>query len=108
MMDEKKLDELYRMVKENNSMLHSARRTAFIGGIIKFVWWVAILIVLPYLTWLYLEPYFTTIMAQYQGLQAQSGTVTQQAADLQKQLNELGGSVGGFQELLKKFGIGSN
>jgi hypothetical protein len=106
-MDEKKLEEMYQMVRENNSMLKSARRSAFVGGIIKAVWWVVILVVLPYLTWLYLEPYLSTIMAQYQTLQAQSGAVSGQAAELQKQLDQLGGGASSLQELLARFGIGA-
>ncbi len=105
-MDEKKLEEMYQMVRDNNHMLKSARRSAFIGGIIKAVWWVVILLVLPYLTWLYIEPYFNTALAQYQAVQAQGGEVTAQAAELQKQLNELKSSSSGFMDLLKQFGIG--
>lgn len=103
-MDEKKLEELFRMVQENNRMLHSARRSAFIGGIFKFVFWVLILVVLPYIAWLYLEPYFNTIMAQYQTLQSQSGALSSQASALQEQLNQFGS----FQDLLSKFGVGGN
>lgn len=107
-MDEKKMDELYDMVRENNSMLKSARRSAFIGGIVKAVWWVVILIVLPYLTWLYIEPYVNTAMAQYQAVQQQGGDLQNQAANLQKQLTDLQGQTGGFMDLLKRFGIGGN
>ena len=41
-------DELYKLVKENNRMLKQMRRDALIGGILKFVWWIAILFVFPY------------------------------------------------------------
>jgi capsule polysaccharide export protein KpsE/RkpR len=102
MMDEKKLEEMYRATMENNSMLRSMRRQAFVGGIFKFVWWIVILVVLPYLTWLYLEPYLSTILAQYQALQEQSGMVSTQAADLQKQIESLGGGID-FQKLLEQF-----
>ncbi|MEK7530442.1 MAG: hypothetical protein AAB573_01105 [Patescibacteria group bacterium] len=71
-MDEKKLEEMYEMTKSNNSMLKSMRRTAFVGGIIKFVFYIVILIVLPYYTWLYLQPYLDTVMQQYQQMQGTS------------------------------------
>jgi hypothetical protein len=90
-MDDKKLEEMYQMVKENNGMLKSARRTAFVGGIFKFVWWILIIIVLPYFTWLYIQPYLDGALNQYQAVQAQSGAISTQAADLQKQLNGLSG-----------------
>ena len=106
-MDEKKLEEMYQMVRDNNHMLKSARRSAFIGGIVKAIWWVVILIVLPYLTWLYIEPYLHTALAQYQAIEQQGGNIQNQAAELQKQLNELQGQTGGFMDLLKQFGIGN-
>ena len=100
-MDEKKLEEMYQATMENNRMLKSARRSAMVGGVVKAVWWVVILIVIPYLTWIYLQPYLDTIMGQYQAVQEKSTTLSTQAQDLQKQ-------IGGFQELLQRFGIGGN
>jgi sensor histidine kinase YesM len=105
-MDDKKLEEMYDMVRENNSMLKSARRSAFVGGIVKFIFWVVVLVVLPYVTWLYVEPYLNTVMAQYQAVSTQSGNLQNQAAELQKQLTDLQGQTGGFMDLLKRFGIG--
>lgn len=91
-MDEKRLEEMYQMVRENNAMLRSARRSAFIGGVFKFLWWATILVVLPYLTWLYIEPYLSTVTAQYQAIEQKSGQLTSEAA--------------GLMDLLKQFGIG--
>lgn len=105
-MDEKKLEEMYKMVHENNAMLKSARRSAFIGGIVKAVWWVVVLIILPYFTWLYIQPYLDTAVRQYDVLQARGGAVTQQAGEVQKQLDDLRSQADGFMGLLKKFGIG--
>jgi uncharacterized protein YpmB len=91
MMDDKKLEEMYAATMENNRMLKGMRRSAFVGGIVKFVWWIVILIVLPYFTWLYIQPYLENVMSQYQNIQGQAGNVTTQAADLQKQLDALKG-----------------
>lgn len=104
-MDEKKLEEMYDMVRENNSMLKSARRSAFIGGLVKTAWWVLILFVLPYVTWLYIAPYLNTVVAQYDALQKRGGQVQAQAADVQKQLNDLRGVSSGFMDFLKSIGI---
>ena len=87
-MDEDKLEALYKATMENNQMLKSMRRSAMIGGIVKAVWWVLVLIVLPYVTWLYIQPYLDTIMKQYQTIQDQGGTLTTQASDLQKLYNQ--------------------
>lgn len=99
MMDDKKLEEMYELVRENNSMLRSARRAAFVGGIFKFAFWIFVLVVLPYLAWLYLQPYLETIMLQYQQLQNQSGAISAQAQSLQEQLN----SFPGLSDIFKQF-----
>jgi len=94
------MEEMYTATIENNKMLKSMRRSAFIGGIVKAVWWILIIIILPYLTWLYIQPYLNNIMDQYQTVQEQGGAISAQASGLQEQLS-------GFQDLLKQFGIGS-
>jgi hypothetical protein len=99
-MDDKKLDELYELVRENNHMLKSQRRSAFVGNIVKVIWWALILVILPYFTWLYLQPYLDTILGQYQSAQQKGAVIQDQAQDLQKQIS-------GFSELLKEFGIGT-
>ena len=55
------LQEIYRLTKENNQMLHAMRRNAFLGGLFKFVFYAIILIVLP--LWLYMT-YLAPIMQQ--------------------------------------------
>ena len=102
-MDEQKLEEMYKLTRENHAMLRSMRRSAFIGGAFKLVWWILILVVLPYITWLYLQPYLDTIMAQYQTIQEQSGAFSSQASELQKQMN----SIPNFSDFFKQFGGGS-
>lgn len=99
-MDEKKMDELYEMVRENNHMLKSARRSAFVGTIVKVIWWALILVILPYFTWLYLQPYLNTVLGQYQTVQQKGTAIQDQAQGLQTQIS-------GLTELLKEFGIGA-
>ncbi len=82
-MDDKKIEEMYQAVMDNNRMLKSARRSAMVGGILKFVFWIFILIILPYFTWLYLQPYLDTIMQQYQTIQGQGAAYNAQAQELQ-------------------------
>ena len=43
--------EIYRLVRENNKMLHSMRRNAFWGGVIKFLLYAILLVALPW--WLF-------------------------------------------------------
>lgn len=86
---EDQLKDLYATVKENNRMLKDMRRDAMIGGIIHFVWWVILVVVLPYLTWLYLQPYLEGIMSAYQSAQGQSA----QMSDALNQLQQAGGNI---------------
>lgn len=83
-----KLDELLRLTKENNRMLHKMRRSAWIGGIFRVAMWIAFIIV-P--LWLYLEyvaPIMAQMLASYEQIQG-----TTEAARVQ---------LSGMQELLQK------
>lgn len=81
---EDQLKELHALTKENNRMLKDMRRDAMIGGIIHFIWWVILVVVLPYFTWLFLQPYLEGLLNAYQAAQGQSAQVTATLNDLQK------------------------
>ena len=69
------LEDVYLLAKENNRMLHAMRRDAFVKGVLGFIWWVVILIVLPYFTWLYLQPYLNQLMDAYNQAQGTSDSI---------------------------------
>jgi hypothetical protein len=50
--EEELLERTYRISRENNQMLHSMRRSAFFGGIIKLIVWIALL---GFPIWLYVQ-----------------------------------------------------
>ena len=83
--------EIYRLVKENNRMLHKMRRNAFIGGIIKFLLYAVLLVALP--RWLYstyLAPIvesMTETMQQIQGAGAQTQTQFEKLQEALKQFD---------------------
>ena len=87
--DQDKLDELLRVARENNRMLHAMRRRAWLGGIFKFVLWAAFLLIPLWFYMQYLAPMVEQMLRTYQQLQG-SG------AAAQTQLS-------GFQEALQKF-----
>ncbi|HEY4473888.1 MAG TPA: hypothetical protein VI957_01870 [Candidatus Paceibacterota bacterium] len=93
-MEESKLEEMYQMVQDNNRMLRAMRRSAFIGNIVKVVWWVFILLVLPYVTWLFLQPYLGSALETYQGLQTKGTTASTNLSGLQDLLKQFGGGTG--------------
>lgn len=87
-------DEIYRLVKENNRMLKQMRRDAFVKGILALVWWIFILVVLPYLSWLYIQPYLEQVIAAYQGIESTKSSVDASLKglpDLTKLIQQLGG-----------------
>lgn len=97
-MDEQKLNELYELTKENNTMLKGMRRDAFIGGIIKFIFWIILLVVIPYMTWLYIEPYVQGVLDTYQKVQDTTSAVSSTSSiDFSK-----------VQEFLEQFGSKPN
>ncbi|MBU6310558.1 hypothetical protein KGO06_01320 [Patescibacteria group bacterium] len=97
-MDERKLEEMYQLVRENNAMLRSQRRSAFIHSVITFVWWVVLLVVVPAVSWLYLEPYLTAAQAQYRAVQETGASLQSEAKNIESQ-------VSGIWDLLRDFGI---
>lgn len=59
------------LTRENNRMLHKIRRNAFIGGILRLVWWAAIIGVPLYLYITVFQPYLEGLGASYEGLRTQ-------------------------------------
>jgi len=93
-------DEIYKLVKENNQMLKKMRRDAFVGGIFKFVWWIAILFVIPYVLYtIYLQPYLAGIQSAYESFNDNAGAISGAANDFEK----LKSSVPNWEDFLKQF-----
>ncbi len=100
MMDDDRAKQMFAMVEDNNRMLRAMRRNAFVGGIFKFVIWIAVLVVIPYFTWLYLQPYLDLILTQYQQIEGQSAEVSQ----LIEQVQGAGSGFPGLESILEYFG----
>jgi hypothetical protein len=83
------LRETYRLAKENNKMLHSMRRSAIWGGIIKFILYAALLLIPAYLYLQYLSPIVDKalkVMNQAQGTGAQAELQIKNLQDSLKQI----------------------
>jgi len=83
-------EEIYRLAKDNNAMLHRMRRNAFLGGVIKFIFYILVLVVAP--LWIYatyLSPILDRAMETIDQVQ---GTSVKAQTQFQ-----------GFQDALKKF-----
>lgn len=92
-MDDQKLDELLRLTKENNHILRSMRRNAWIGGILKFIIYALLVVVIP--LWLYATYLAPVLESTLETMNKIQGT----GANAQAQFSD-------FQNLLKQYGFG--
>ena len=83
------LRETYQLSKENNKMLHGMRRRSFLGGLLKLIFWIA-LIVAP--IWFY-QTYLSPVVGSMLKSMNQVGDA---GANAQLQFKEL-------QNVLQKF-----
>ncbi len=87
--DDQLLQETYRLSRENNKMLHSMRRTAFWGGLLKVVIYLGLLGI-PF--WFYLT-YLAPVM---QSMQQTMSRIQGTNAEAQAQF-------GSFEQMWKEF-----
>ncbi|OGG71201.1 hypothetical protein A3F27_02835 [Candidatus Kaiserbacteria bacterium RIFCSPHIGHO2_12_FULL_53_13] len=83
-------EEILRLAKDNNRMLHSMRRNAFLGGIIKFIFYILILVVAP--IWLYstyLAPMVQSVQQTIDQVQGTGAKAQGQLSDFTQMLSEL-------------------
>ena len=87
---------MYEMVQENHRMLQSMRRSALISGIVKFVFWVIVLVVIPYFTFQYFQPYiqqFSNVYQEINGKSPSSQSSNQsEMSQIQKFFEQFGGT----------------
>jgi|SRR3989344_76945 len=88
-----KFEEMYRMVKENNRMLHAMRRNAFLGGIIRLIIWAIVLGVPIWLFFTYLFPVMQSIMEAFEQVQGAGTSAQLQLENFQDSLRELQSNV---------------
>lgn len=89
-MDEQMQQEMYRLTKENNKMLHKMRRNAFWGGIIKILLYAVIFFALPF--WLYmtyLAPVLESTMQTMNQIQGTGARAQAQFGSFQEMLQQL-------------------
>lgn len=84
-----KLEEVYRLVHENNRMLHKMRRNAFWGAIFKIIMWAAFIGVPIWLYFTYLFPIMESMMGTFEQIQGTSAETQAQFGGLQELLGKL-------------------
>lgn len=88
-MDPQRLEEMYRLTRENNRLLHSMRRNALVGGIIKFIVYAALVLGPLWFYYQYMGPVVEQMLHTMQQIQ---GTSTQAQTQF-----------GQFQDIWQKF-----
>jgi hypothetical protein len=83
-----KMDELLRITKETNAMVHKMRRAQLWGRFYQIAWWVLIVAVSGYTYYVYAQPYVEKII----GIYTQIGVEGQKAQDLGSQVSSFFGS----------------
>ena len=88
-MDEQVLEEMYRLTKENNRMLHAMRRNAFWGGLFKLLIYAALVIVPLWYYQQYLAPTVEQAMQSIQQMRTTGQQAQAQLTGFQQTIQEL-------------------
>ncbi len=96
-LNENKLDELLRLTKDNNKILHKIRRGQVWQSIVRVIYWVVILAGI-YGTYKYLGPTFKSLYEVY------NSAFTTEGSSSPSLLQNLGG-YGEIQSLLEKYNL---
>ncbi len=87
--DADKLDDILRLTRENNRMLHAMRRNAFIGGIVRFAVWIALIIIPLWLYMQYVAPVMQSTMAAMQQIQGTGSATQEQFSNMQAAFDKI-------------------
>lgn len=85
------LERTYALAKANNKMLRRMRRNAFIGGILKLLFWAVLLGVPIWLYFQFLQPVLAELMGTIDQLQQTGSQLQQIGSGATNQFNELQG-----------------
>ena len=91
------LEETYRLAKENNKLLHAMRRSAFLGRLVKFIFYILILVVAP--LWVYttyLAPLVGNLQQTLNQIQGTNAKAQSGLNSLQSALKQVESKIPGF------------
>lgn len=91
-LDRTQVEQILKLAKENNRMLHAMRRNAWIGGFVKLLMWAAFILLPLWLYMQYLAPIMGSMMTtldQLQKVQGAGSQVSAQFGDLNATLQKL-------------------
>ncbi len=70
------LQENQRLLIENNQMLRRARRSVVLAGLLRFLWFVIIIVTMAYVYFIYVKPNLDTLNAKISALENVGADVT--------------------------------
>lgn len=88
-LDRGELEQILKLTRENNRMLHAMRRNAWLGGIFKLVMWAALIIVPFWLYMQYLAPVMQSAMETINQVQGTGAKAQAQFGDLNAAMKKL-------------------
>lgn len=94
--DNAMLRETYRLAQDNNRMLHAMRRTAFFGGFIKIVVWIAVIATPIWFYMTYLAPVAASVAQTVGQAQGASKEAQAQVKVLQDSLKRMQAAIPSF------------
>jgi hypothetical protein len=83
------LERTYRISRENNQMLHSMQRSAFIGGLIKLIIWIALLGIPIWLYMQYVNPVLSSVTSKVNQVQEVGNDIGIQFDGVNNLINDL-------------------
>ena len=83
------LEQVLKLAKDNNRMLHSMRRNAFLGGVLKVLVWAGFIIVPLWLYMQYLAPLMQSTLNAMNQIQGTGAKAQAQFGDLNNALKKL-------------------
>lgn len=87
--EQDKIDELLRLTRDNNRILRSMRRSAWLGGIFKLILWVGFFLIPLWLYLQYLAPALEGVLETYKQVQGTSAAAEVQVGKLNDYLKQI-------------------
>ena len=88
-LDRGELEQILKLTRENNRMLHAMRRNAWLGGILKVLLWAAFIIIPFWLYMQYLAPVMQSAMDTINQVQGTGAKAQAQFSDLNASMQKL-------------------
>lgn len=93
--NEQLLREIYRLTRENNELMHRARRSAFLWGIVKFVLYALLLLAPLWFYMTYLNGAVEQLLQDYSKVEGANTQAQNQLQGFENSLQQLEARFGG-------------